>query len=86
MKFGVFGLVSGTLAAVNIRNDAVVAKYLADERIVTCSAGGHGEVPLSPSPLSRILGLWFDEVNEERRTDIARPFLQTTAFRDRTPG
>jgi hypothetical protein len=58
-----------------------VAKFLADGRIVTCSVGGHGEVPLPPPPLSCILGLWFDEVNEQRRheqrhTEVARPHLR----------
>ena len=35
MEFGVFSLVEDTLAAANFRNDTVVAKGLADERIVT---------------------------------------------------
>lgn len=76
MEVGVFSLVDDTLAAANFRHAAVVAKFLADERIVTCSVGGHGEVPLPPSPLSCILGLWFDEVNEQRHTEVARPCLR----------
>ena len=76
MAFGVFSLVDDTLAPANFRSDAGLARCLADERIVTCSVGGHGEVRLPPSPLSHILGLWFDEVNEERRTDVARTLLR----------
>jgi hypothetical protein len=76
MQAGIFGLVNNTHpATAQLFNDAIVAEHLTDKRIVTRCLGGHGEEPLPPSPLAGIVGLEFGEVNQERRTNVARPFL-----------
>jgi hypothetical protein len=44
-QLGVFGLVNNS-PPTQLCEDAIVTKDLADEGIVTCPDGGHGEAPL----------------------------------------